>query len=161
MSGSRKHRRSERGETLIELLIAVAILGVAGVAILTGLMMSIRTSVMHRDDATGEVYVRSFAEAIQSSVDSSGYKPCANAASAYAGVTVPDLPAGYTKTVTSVQSWGGSGWVACTGSGIQRLDLRVSKASVNAGPDIDERLTVIIRQPCNGNALAAGADPCA
>src|SRR4051812_45015166 len=97
--------RTERGETLIELVVAIAILGIAGVAILGGLMMSVRTSVMHRNDATGGAYVRSFAESIQSSVDSSGgYKSCATAQSAYAGVAVPDLPAGYTKSVTAVQS---------------------------------------------------------
>ena len=160
MSTRRTPQRSDRGETLIELVVAVAILGMAGVAILEGLMMGVRTSVMHRNDATGGAYVRSFAEAIQTDVDANGYETCANAASGYAGVAVPDLPTGYAKSVTSVQSWNGSSWGACTADGIQRLDLKVT----TTGDDehkADQTLTVVLRQPCNGAALTAGANPCA
>jgi len=160
MSIRRMPQRNERGETLIELVVAVAILGIASVAILGGLMMGVRTSVMHRNDATGGAYVRSFAEAIQTDVDANGYRTCANAASGYAGVAVPDLPAGYTKSVTAVQSWNGSAWVACTADGIQRLDLKVTTTGDNEHK-ADETLTVVLRQPCNGGALAAGANPCA
>ena len=152
--------RSEHGETLIELVVAVAILGIAAVAILGGVMVSIRTSVMHRNDATGGAYVRSFAEAIQSSVDSAGgYKSCANAQSGYGSVTVADLPAGYTKSVTAVQSWNGTTWGTCTADGIQRLDLKVTTTG-NPPFQAEEKLTVILRQPCNGNAATAGANPC-
>ncbi len=152
-------QRDDRGETLIELVVAVAILGIAAVAILGGLMVSIRTSVMHRNDATGGAYVRSFAEAIQTDVDTNGYKTCANAASGYAGVAVPDLPTGYTKSVTAVQSWNGSAWGACTADGIQRLDLKVTTTGDDAHK-ADETLTVVLRQPCNGSATTAGANPC-
>ena len=152
-------RRSDRGETLIELVVAVAILGLAAVAILGGVMMSIRTSVMHRNDASGGAYVRSFAEAIQTDVDAYGYKTCLNAQSGYASVAVPDLPTGYTKSVLTVQSWNGSSWGGCTVDGIQRLDLRVT--TTGAAPfQADERLTVVLRQPCNGSASTAGANPC-
>jgi prepilin-type N-terminal cleavage/methylation domain-containing protein len=149
----------DRGETLIELVVAVAILGIAAVAILGGLMVSIRTSVMHLNDATGGAYVRSFAEAIQTDVDNNGYKSCANASSGYAGVAVPDLPAGYTRSVTAVQSWNGSTWGACTADGVQRLDLKVTTTG-SAPLAAEEKLTVILRQPCNGSATTAGANPC-
>ena len=152
-------QRCDRGETLIELVVAVAILGLAAVAILGALMTSIRTSVMHRSDASGGAYVRSFAEAIQTDVDTHGYKTCANAPSGYASVAVPDLPAGYTKTVTAVRSWNGSTWGTCTVDGIQRLDLRVTTTGT---PPLqaEEKLTVVLRQPCNGSASSAGANPC-
>lgn len=155
----RTSQRSDRGETLIELVVAVAILGIGAVAILGGLMMSIRTSVIHRNDATGGAYVRSFAEAIQTDVDMNGYKSCANASSGYAGVAVPDLPAGYTRSVTAVQSWNGSTWGACTADGVQRLDLKVTTTG-SAPLAAEEKLTVILRQPCNGSATIAGANPC-
>lgn len=152
--------RSDRGETLIELIISVAILGMAGVAIIAGLMVSVRSSVVHRNDATGGAYVRSFAEAIQNSVDSSGgYKSCGSAASAYAGVTVPGLPPGYATSVTAVQSWNGATWGSCAADGIQRLDLQVTTTG-DSVHQAKETLTVILRSPCSGSATTAGADPC-
>lgn len=160
MSTRRTLQCSDRGETLIELVVAVAILGLAAVAILEGLMVGIRTSVMHRNDASGGAYVRSFAEAIQTDVDQHGYKSCANASSYYASVAVPDLPAGYTTSVTAVRSWNGSAWGACTADGVQRLDLLVRTAVDDSVFRAEERLTVILRQPCNGSVSTSGAHPC-
>ena len=148
--------RSDRGETLIELVVSVAILGVAGVAILSGLLLSVRSSAVQAKQASGGAYVRSFAEAIQSYVDGSGgYTACGSAAATYGGVAVPGLPAGYQRAVTAVRSWTGSAWGACTAGGIQRLDLKVTTTG-DAAHRAEETLTVILRRPCNG----AGADPC-
>jgi len=152
-------QRDDRGETLVELVVAVGILGVAAVAILGGLMMSTTSSVIHRNVASGGAYVRSFAEAIQTDVDENGYRSCTNAASGYGGVPVPDLPAGYSTTVTAVQSWTGSAWGACTADGIQRLDLRVTTTG-DALHQAVETMTVILRRPCHGSATTAGDDPC-
>jgi len=159
MATRRTPERDDRGETLVELVVAVAILGIAAVAILGGLMVSIQSSVMHRNDASGGAYVRSFAEAIQTGVDNNGYKACANAQSGYALVSVPDLPSGYTKTVTAVSSWNGSTWGPCAVDGVQRLDLTVTTTG-DALHRADERLTVILRRPCNGSAATPGANPC-
>ena len=159
MSARRSGQRGEGGETLVELVVAIAILGVAAVAILAGLLMSVQSSDMNRHQASGGAYVRSFAEAIQHYVDSNGYKPCATAAADYAGVPVPALPTGYTQTVTAVQSWTGSTWGGCADNGIQRLDLKV-KTTGDSLHRAEETLTVILRQPCNGAAAAAGDRPC-
>jgi type II secretory pathway pseudopilin PulG len=162
MDGSwRQTARDERGESLVELIVAIAVLAIAAVAILSGLMLSVKTSDQHRKEATGGAYVRSFAEAIQDHVDATGgYQSCANAAPSYAAVEVPDLPASYAKTVTAVKSWNGSSWAACTAFGIQRLDLKVTSPG-DAAHRFEETLTVILRRPCNGSAATAGADPCA
>jgi len=162
MAPRRTPARTDRGETLVELVIAVAILGIAGVAILGGLMMSVRSSVVHRNDASGDAYVRSFAEAIQTYVDANNIQPCATAASSYKAVPVTDLPSGYTKAVT-VQSWNGSAWGACTADGIQRLDLTITTTG-DVEHRADETLTVVLRQPCNSTtaaAMASGGNPCA
>lgn len=150
----------DRGETLVELVVAVAILGIGAVAILGGVMLSAKTSTVHRNEATGGAYVRSFAEAIQNYVDANGYPACGSAASVYGGVAVPDLPGGYTKAVTSVESWNGAAWGSCTATGIQRIGLRI-RTTGDAVHRADETLTVILRRPCNGTAAAVGDDPCA
>lgn len=152
--------RDERGETLVELIIAVAILGIAAVAILSGLLLSVKVSTVNSNQASGGAYVRSFAEAIQNHVDANGYAPCGAAASNYQSVAVPDLPGTYAKAVTAVQSWNGTSWGACTADGIQRLELRVTTPG-DASHKADETLTVILRQPCNGPATTSASNPCA
>ncbi len=161
MSTRRTPACSDAGETLIELVIAIAILGIAAVAILGALMMSVRSSVLHRNDASGDAYVRSYAEAIQTWVDANNIQPCASAASTYQAVPVTDLPPGYTRAVT-VQSWNGSAWGACTADGIQRLNLTVTTTG-DAAHKADETLTVVLRQPCSSAsaaAMAPGGNPC-
>lgn len=152
--------RDDRGETLVELMVAVAILGIAAVAILSGLILSVKASTLHGNQASGGAYVRSFAEAIQNHVDANGFTGCASAASTYQGVAVPDLPGGYTKIVTAVQTWNGTAWVGCAPNGIQRLELKVTTPG-DASHKADETLTVILRQPCNGAATTSSSNPCA
>jgi hypothetical protein len=58
-------RRPEAGETLAELLVAIAILGVAVVAIVGGLANGILASSVHRQHATADTKVRSTAECLR------------------------------------------------------------------------------------------------
>lgn len=150
----------ERGESLVEIMVAVVILGIAAVAMLSGLWMSVKASDQNRGEATGGAYVRSFAEAIQNHIDTTGYAACGSAASAYQAVTVPNLPSGYTKAVANVQSWTGSAWGACTADGIQRVQLTVTSDG-DTTHRVTESLTVVLRKPCNGAATASASDPCA
>ncbi len=152
--------RSDVGETLVEVLLALVILGIAAVAILSGLQLSVQASDLHRKEATGGAYVRSFAEAIQEYVDDNGYKSCATAQAAYEGVPVAGWPSGYQPKVTAVRSWNGTTWGSCSADGIQRLDLEVSSPG-DTTHRATERLTVILRQPCNGPATTSASNPCA
>ncbi|WP_427889872.1 type IV pilus modification PilV family protein [Kribbella sp. GL6] len=136
--------RDERGESLLELMIAVALMGIAVVAIMAGLTTSIMVSDIHRKQAVAAATVRSYAEAVENYVAGSGYQACASASS-YAPSTVGLLvPAGYAASASAASSWSGSTWVACSGdTGLQKITLTVSN-----GTRASEQLDVILRKPC-------------
>lgn len=155
----------ERGETLVELIVSIAILGIAGVAIISGMLLSVKSSDLGRKQATGSAYVRSFAEAIQQSVDiNGGYAACGAAVSTYRSVAVPGFgagdTAGYTKDVVAIHSWTGTAWGACSATGIQKVTLTVTSTG-DAVHKATETLEVVLRKPCNGAASASADDPCA
>jgi len=93
-------RTSERGDTLIEVLIAVVIISLAAVALLGTLTTSIASSVEHRSLSVDDTLLRSFAETVKQSIelDPSGAKfsPCASSYSIPIPSNEVPLPAGYT-----------------------------------------------------------------
>jgi type II secretory pathway pseudopilin PulG len=138
MNGEHDDRgESVKGETLLELVISIAILGVAVVAIASGITVSITVSGIHRNQATAGTYVRAYAEAIQNKVATAGgYVKCATTATyqAPAGFT---LPSGYPPSVTEIKYGTPSGgWIttctASTDTGTQRLSLRVASPDARA-----------------------------
>jgi Tfp pilus assembly protein PilV len=128
----------DRGETLLELVIAVVILGIAVVAIVGGLASSVLISDVHRLQAA-------------ITADQANYVACAGpanyvpsaAAIAATGFTVPS---GYTATA-SVQYWDGSAFGACPAggdTGLQRVSLTVTSDNGRAR----QSLVVLVRKPC-------------
>jgi Tfp pilus assembly protein PilV len=130
--------RDDRGESLLELVIAVALLGVALVGIVGGLAISIQMSDTHRKQSTASAYARDYAEAIENAT----YTECASASTyASAGPVWP----GYTKSVVGVKYWNGSTWLGtCSSSGLQQVTVRVASADGRAA----ETLTLVLRKPC-------------
>lgn len=120
--------RGEAGETLVETLVAVAILGIAGVSILGGLMASIVGSDYHRHQATAETLVRAAAEAVKGAT----YQPCP------ATYTLPSPGAGFASAITRVEYWSGTtvgnpnaflpNCVTAGDQGLQRITLTVTAA---------------------------------
>lgn len=144
MGGHRANYR-ERGETLLELLVAITILGIAVSAIIGGVVDSILVTDIHRKQTTAGLFARDYAEAIENNVDGSGYVACA-AAGAYSPATVGfTVPAGFTATVGAALSWNGSTWVNCTSdTGAQKVTVQVASTDTRAVESID----VVLRKPC-------------
>lgn len=143
----RSQQRGELGETLVEVLVAISILGIAAVAILAGLQLTIRVSTIQRNEATGGALVRSVGETIQNWVAAGNYKACAGSGyyTSNAGLS---LPAGYTATQTAAQSWNGTTWVGCsTDNGVQQVVLTVTTPG-DATHQANETLTIVLRKPC-------------
>jgi Tfp pilus assembly protein PilV len=145
--------RGDRGETLIELMVAVMIMSTAVIAIVGALALSIRVSDIHRKQATAGAAVRAFAEALETKVAETptGYHDatCATPAN-YAGMYA--APAGYTAEVMAVKFWSGSAFVAtCPDIGVQLVSLRVASNDGRAS----ETLDVVLRKPCRQGETCA------
>ncbi|MDT5023868.1 MAG: hypothetical protein QOE61_294 [Micromonosporaceae bacterium] len=147
---------NDRGETLLELLITVVIMGVAVVALVGGIATSIRMSDIHRKQAEAGAYVRAYAEAIENAVAASptAYFACAGPSKYSAFSPLVGNPT-YTAEITAVRYWNGSltagafagtcgpGTEVPIDTGVQQVSLRVT-----AGNTVAETLDVIIRKPC-------------
>jgi prepilin-type N-terminal cleavage/methylation domain-containing protein len=136
----------DRGDTLIEVLIAIVIMGIAAAGIFGGLLTSVNLSSYHRSQSSAGVAVRDYGEAIVNYVGGTGYASCA-AASAYGPATVGYVaPSGYTASIVTVQYWTGSAWSGSCGTdlGLQQLSLKVVPTNSRAA----ETLTVVVRKPC-------------
>lgn len=176
--GRPSSRSAESGETLVELLVTITIMGIAGVAIMSGLRMTILSATLGRSEANSEAYVRSAGEAIQNWVANAGtkgnYATCATAASTYAaqgqaaidnawsadpkhtGVADP-----YQLTIVAatsggpvIQTWTNSGssgsWGACVDTAYAQMFKLQVKGPGSGGHQSSESLTMIVRKPCTG-----------
>ena len=132
---------SDRGETLLELMVALLILSIAAVAIVTGMTLSVKVSDIHRKQATASAAVRDYAEAIETAIAAGGYAVGTGTYPAYTA------PSGFTASLTSKLCWSGSSWTTCTSGsdiGVQQLTLQVASTDGRA----TEKLVVVVRKPC-------------
>ncbi len=109
----RSAARSDDGATLVETLVALVILGIAAVAILAGLQLSVTASDIHRKQTSDGAYVRGYAEAIEKYLDTTGnYVKCAGA-NAYSPATVGyTVPTGHNAQQAAAEPLAGDGSVA-------------------------------------------------
>jgi type II secretory pathway pseudopilin PulG len=157
--------RSEAGTTLIELIMAVAIMGVAFVAILGGIGSAIIGADVQRRDATAGLVLSSAAERIVAETAPYEYKTCVGIVPGMpypnpADATSPE--SGYTVKVTRVTFWDPSsnrfvaGPASCTpdpldpadvpeDSGLQLIQLTATSASGTRAPKV-EVLEVVKRK---------------
>jgi len=112
-------RRDEAGFTLVELLLAVSILGIGVVAVVGGMMTSIQVSDLGRRQAEGQVALRAYAEAVAGVA----YSSCAPSYS-----TTYSPPSGYAKSMTVAYWDGTSTFTSTCGSdkGLQRVTLTIT-----------------------------------
>ena len=147
--------RSDDGTSLVETLVALAILSIAAVAILAGLQLSVVTSDVHRKQSSDGAYVRGYAEAIEQYLNTAGnYVPCAGANAYSPGTVGYTVPAGHNAQQAAAVPLVGDGTAgSCPGSdnGIQRLRLTVSSADGRA----TETLTIVVRRNCEAGTACA------
>lgn len=112
----------DKGETFIEVLVTVVIVGLAAVAIMGALMTTIGASTEHRYLTTNDTIVKSALESVKyqvelTSISSSDFLDCSASqtpatilgdwttpGNAHA-ITLPTSPTGYTVSITGVECW--------------------------------------------------------
>jgi Tfp pilus assembly protein PilV len=131
----------ERGESLIELLVAITIMGITVVAVIGGLATSISLSDRNRQQAVAAAELRSFAAYMDGLATAAYDDTCPTAYSeAYPNAT------GYQADIEAIAYWTGSAFTSTCPSpdgGIQRLSLRVQTTDGR----VVERMDIIIRRP--------------
>lgn len=140
---------SDRGETLVEVLVTVVILGLAGVAVMAGLATSVEASDIHRQATTSGSYVKNYAEAIQSYVQ--GHQSAFNCSPDYSAATVGFVASGYMPTFTWIAVDGTGAATTCTSNTAQMVTLKV----VSTGGRGTEQLSFVLRKPCSGDQTVA------
>ena len=130
--------RNEAGETLVEVMMTVAIVGIAMVSILAGIGASIRFSATHRTAASTGIALVSAAEAVKGA--SGGSATCATlSASTYApAVASAPRPPGWSSADVSIES---ASCVSVNGQALPRITI-VATAPAGGAP---ESLTVVRR----------------
>lgn len=133
-------RPTDAGESLVELLVSIAIFGVAVLAILGALTMSASSSSLHEGQAQAQNKLRNWAEQLSGAT----YVECATAAQIAAAAPVPTggSVGGVQYWNTATKSFGGS----CSSSGLQRATLNFSAPSSLGS--FTQSLDVVLRKPC-------------
>jgi type II secretory pathway pseudopilin PulG len=112
---------SERGDTLVEVLIALLVIGLTATALLAGFATSISASTEHRNLATLDTVLKSYVESATYQLQQQQnflFVPnpptsevCPTAASYTSAIAAPAVPSPtFSAFVQSVQVWNGSGW---------------------------------------------------
>ena len=125
---------ADRGDTLIELLVAVVIIGLVVGAMFNGLMSVTRGSTVHRSTANVDTLAKSYLEAAVQQIEAPSGGLFSECASSYAVVwTNPSAYVGYASpSIKSITFWNPatqSFGTSCTGTtknGLQRIQVQAA-----------------------------------
>jgi Tfp pilus assembly protein PilV len=140
-------KRNDRGESLLEILIAMLILAICVVAIGSAIVLSIKMSEVHRSQASAQDYLHNYAETLEGTT----YKPCTSSTPAsYPSVaSAVGTPTGFGAPTVAVNYWvvGSASFTtnqACPGAGDSGLQ-QVTFTLQSADSLVAESLVVTIR----------------
>lgn len=147
-------RRTGRdsGESLLELIITMMIMGIAVPAVIAAVLAAVGASSQDRRLVQAQQLLTSWSESIEkANADDAAYTSCPALTYYATGAFSPAaVPAGFHASVASIDYWdaGTSSFAGCAAdAGVRRLQLRVD---VDAAlyPSFALDRYVIVRKPC-------------
>ncbi len=133
-----ERHRGDDGDTLVEILLALIVLGLSTVALMTAFSTTIAASAEHRSFATFDTVLRSASNEVISQIQgpSALYKSCALLADYQSGgsnAVAFSIPSGYSAQLTAIAYWDGTQFQSnvayCVAGGPQLLSVAVTNAS--------------------------------
>lgn len=170
-------RRGEAGETLIELMATVILLGLAVTLIISGIWTAIAVSDQNQKASRVNLYLHDYAEQLKSPLDAYAYIECATKSGGsrpypnYQGL----LPAGFTVKVVDITfltpTKNGSGGLdehtACQLSGttdrdpgLQRITLEAKSPATSKFARTEQLVLIKRDQTCRNPYANADGKPC-
>jgi len=126
---------TEAGFTLVEVLVAVAILGVGVLAVVGGMMTSIKVSAQGQFTADTQTSLRGYAEAVTAApyvecgaLSPSPYTPAATSFPVPSGQTATSTLQRWTGGTAATGSFSATGACSSPDAGIQKITLTVTAA---------------------------------
>ena len=133
----RTPRRDERGDTLIEILIAVVLMGLTMGVLFASISMGATGSNNHKNLTTADGILRNYAEATKTAA-----KSCPPTGGMFT-VTAPTVPPGFTVSSTPDLSTPQSCPSTTTGTGVLVVQLFVNVPNISSPKELD----VGVRRP--------------
>lgn len=145
--------RRDRGTSFIEVLVAVVIIGTAGIAVLTALGAAATGAATNREVSEAQSALATAGDVVaDADIDHDTYVACARP-SDYAAVAAAAAPG---VTVTDVEYWTGSAWSSSvadcaygTGERLQRVTLSITVASA-------PRTLSVVKRPATDPTVGVG-----
>lgn len=134
-------RHDDTGESLVEILLTIAILGIAFAAILAGIATTVLTSGINSEQAQETSDSRAVAEGIQGLP----FSPCRTAAE-YEGAVQPTVP-GANFSLEVRYSTGGAPDAACAGSTVVLHEIEITTIPADVRAAAPRPLTILKRKP--------------
>ena len=154
-------RRSEAGDTLVEILIALAVIGIAATAILLAFATSISGSGEHRNLATMDTMLRTASAEVTSAIQQQSNAVFSSCSGAYQlnqqGIALPNpsapSPNPYSASITGAQYWNSAATPAPAFTGLPWTPTTSCPGGVTGGGP--QLLTVTVN--FNGSSGAASS----
>jgi type II secretory pathway pseudopilin PulG len=149
--------RSERGDTMVEILLSLIVLGLTSVALLIGFSTTISASAEHRQLASANLAINDYSQQVTAGIEAdSTLFTCPGTAYTPASIMTElgiTSTAPYSPIITSIQYWNPASeqWVnGCVANTSELITVSVSSGSKN------QTLSFVVDSPIAGSNFVGG-----